>query len=189
MRNLYLALSWYIASISALAFSLIFLMYISYPRVVSAQHGPHYQVYQAVPQSAAGEQSFEITASDARAPLIKRFFASYRSPLAEEADTFISVAEKYHLDFRLLPAIAMHESGGGKAIPSNSFNPFGFGIYAGNVTRFASWAEGIDRVGKAMKTDYMDRGLKTPEEIMSKYTPSSNGAWAAGIKDFMNEIK
>ena len=34
---------------------------------------------------------------------------------------------------------------------------------------------------KGFKKGYIDKGLKTPEEIMPKYTPSSKGSWARGV--------
>ena len=43
---------------------------------------------------------------------------------------------------------------------------------------------------KILKKNYIDKGLVTPELIMTKYTPSSpNGAWAKAVNQFMNEIR
>ena len=46
--------------------------------------------------------------------------------------------------------------------------------------------------GRALKEEYIDKGLKTPEQIMVKYTPPSiktGGSWAKGISSFMFELQ
>jgi hypothetical protein len=49
-----------------------------------------------------------------KAGLIDKFFASYKAPLEGYGMKFVIEAEKNGLDWRLLPAIAMIESTGGK---------------------------------------------------------------------------
>ena len=86
----------------------------------------------------------------------------------------------------------MQESNGGKKVINNSYNPFGYGIYGSLVIRFKSWEEAIERVGKALREDYLDKGFKNPYEIMVKYTPPSlakEGAWAKGVTTFMEELR
>ncbi len=86
----------------------------------------------------------------------------------------------------------MQESNGGKKVINNSFNPFGYGIYGTKVIRFNSWEEAIERVGRALREEYLNIGLKTPFQIMSKYTPPSlakDGAWAKGVITFMEELR
>ena len=86
----------------------------------------------------------------------------------------------------------MQESNGGKKVINNSHNPFGYGIYGGLVIKFASWDESIERVGRALREDYLNQGLKNPHQIMAKYTPPSlakNGAWAKGVTTFMEELR
>ena len=46
-------------------------------------------------------------------------------PLAGHGMDFVRAAEKYNLDWRLLPAIGVRESSGGKRLMNN--NPFGWG--------------------------------------------------------------
>ncbi len=150
-------------------------------------------MYKSLPNLSPNEnsQTVEIKKNDGRAKVVADFFKIHRSPLADFASDFIDSADKYNLDFRLLPAIAMQESNGGKVLPKNSFNPFGYGIYGGKVLRFESFLEAIDKVGGGLKNDYIDKGFKTPEEIMAKYTPPSlqkGGAWAMGVSAFMEAL-
>lgn len=42
---------------------------------------------------------------------------------------------------------------------------------------------------KILKRDYIERGLTTPEQIMRKYTPSSNGSWASSVNQWMAEMR
>ena len=126
---------------------------------------------------------------DKRIAVLKAFLRQHDSPLYDQADFIVKVSDQYELDYRLLPAIAMQESTACKAIPVNSYNCWGWGIYGTTVTRFASYQEGIDTVAKGLKTNYIDRGLKTPEEIMRKYTPSSNGSWALGVNTFVDVLE
>jgi hypothetical protein len=54
---------------------------------------------------------------------------------------------------------------------------------------FTSFSEGINEVSKGLREEYLDKGFSTVEEIMSKYTPLSNGSWAAGVNQFMADMQ
>jgi hypothetical protein len=75
----------------------------------------------------------------------------------------------------------MQESTLCKKIPKDSYNCWGFGIYGGKVTRFDNYPEAIHTITKTLAVKYKKDGLHTPEEIMQRYTPSSNGSWAKGV--------
>ncbi len=141
--------------------------------------------------SAQNVLSAAITEDSAkRAEKVREFFVRYKSPLADYSVDVVNAADDYGLDYRLLPAISMKESGACRVIPDNSHNCWGFGIYGTTVTRFKDYNEGIYTVSKALGTRYRDKhGLVTPEEIMSMYTPSSDGSWAKGVNFFMEQIK
>lgn len=126
--------------------------------------------------------------ADGRSLLITHYLRRYKSPLQPHADEIVRVSDKYGLDWRLLVAIAQQESNLCKKIPSNSFNCWGFGIYGNKVTRFDSFQAGLETVAKALKRDYVDKGLDTPEKIMAKYTPPSQGDWAHGVNKFLEDI-
>lgn len=133
-----------------------------------------------------------LIARDARPKILSSFLENYSCPLIpyqQYADKYIEVADKYNLDFRLIPAISMQESNCCKRIPEGSNNCWGYGIYGDQVTTFSTVEEGIETVGKTLAKHYTSKGLMEPEEIMRKYTPQSKGSWAAGVMHFMYEMK
>ncbi len=101
----------------------------------------------------------------------------------------VEIADRYNVDFRLLPAIAMQESNLCKKIPEGSFNCLGFGIHERGTLGFESYEANFERAAREIKKNYIDIGLTTPAEIMSKYTPSSNGSWAESVNQWMAEMR
>lgn len=80
-----------------------------------------------------------------RAAAINRYFSQRSMPLEGTGMTFVLVAEKYGLDWRLLPAIGVRESSGGKA--ACKYNAFGWGsCKLGH--NFNSYEEAIESIGK-----------------------------------------
>ncbi len=131
----------------------------------------------------------EIKLADGRAANLQRFLRSINSPLFEHTDVIVEEADKYGYDYRVLVAIAMQESTGCKRIPPDSYNCWGWGIYGDTVTKFTSYEEGIRTVSSGIKRLYIDKGLVTTEDIMKKYTPSSNGSWAWAVRYFFDRIE
>lgn len=126
---------------------------------------------------------------DARVETVRRFFVRYKSDLEPFAGDVITAADKYGLDYKLIPAIAMQESNLCKKAPKNSYNCWGFGIYGKKVTKFEDYKEAIDTVTKTLAMEYKGKGLETAEEIMAKYTPSNTGAWADSVNFFMKQLE
>ncbi len=188
--SMWFVAAWFGASITTLIFSLTFTFYLTHPKIVKP-NAQSFKLYAALPKSGFFVSN-EIGAGDGRAKIIEDFFKEYKSPLSGYSKNFVEVADKYNLNWRLLPAITMQESAGGKKVIANSFNPFGYGIYGKLITRFNSWEEAIERVGKSLREDYLNKGLKTPAQIMTKYTPPSlavSGTWAKGVSSFIAELK
>jgi hypothetical protein len=131
----------------------------------------------------------DTTIKDQRVAILKAFLRHYDSALYDHAEYIVKISDEYSLDYRLIPAIAMQESTGCKFIPQNSYNCWGWGIYGSTVTRFNSYPEAIQTVAKGLKTYYIDKGLTTPEQIMRKYTPSSEGSWSFGVNYFLEGVE
>lgn len=121
---------------------------------------------------------------DKRVIKLEKFLESYDSPLAEYADKFVEAADKYGLDWKLVPAITGVESTFGKQIPANSYNAYG---WANGAFYFESWEQSIDLVSKTLKEKYIDRGLDTPYKMGPIYAPPSK-AWAWKVIYFMNKL-
>lgn len=136
------------------------------------------------------QTSLEV--GDARPVIVANFLRRYKSPMEphdEYGKLLVEIADRYEIDFRLLPAIAMQESGLCKAIPENSYNCLGFGIHSRGTLRFESYEAAFDRAARELKKNYIDQGRTTPEQIMKKYTPSSNGSWAVSVSQWMAEMR
>lgn len=132
-------------------------------------------------------QVLGVEITDNRPYIVEGFLKG--TPLAPYAQEMVTVADKYNLDYRLIPAIAMKETGGGNAAPSGSFNAWGFG---NGRTEFTSWESAIESVGKTLKTKYADKGLITPEQIMPIYAPPqvyTGGKWAKDINHFFSKME
>jgi len=131
----------------------------------------------------------EFKTQDIRVANLKYFFRKYESVLYDKSDYIVKMADQYKLDYRLIPAIAMQESGLCKHIYENSYNCWGWGIYGNKVTRFGSYEEAIETISRGLKKNYIDKGLVTAEDIMRKYTPPSTGSWAFGVNFFLKIIE
>ena len=131
------------------------------------------------------EELEKLNEDKLKAQKIELFFRVNRNnaPLSEYAEKFVEVANKYNLDYRLLPAIATVESGGGKS-NFRSYNAWGWGNKG-----FTSFEEGIEVVGRGLKTGYIDKGRDTVEEIAPVYCPPNYKNWARSVNQFMNEIE
>ncbi|MGH9693523.1 MAG: hypothetical protein ACRD5Z_05250 [Bryobacteraceae bacterium] len=64
------------------------------------------------------------TGPDPRAVRLRRFLSKLHCPVAVMSEDFVHAADDNHLDWRLLPSIAVIESSGGKAYKNN--NIFGW---------------------------------------------------------------
>jgi hypothetical protein len=147
------------------------------------------QVYASLPAKLPAV-SGEVGVGDARVEIVRQYLKSYDSPLTPYTEEVIRVSDKYGLDYRLLPAIAQQESNLCKVIPPGSYNCWGWGIHSAGSLGFDSYNEGLDTVAKGLKTNYIDKGYVTVNEIMSKYNPiSPDGAWGKGVESFMSDME
>jgi hypothetical protein len=134
----------------------------------------------------------QVITSDARPIIIKNYLSRYKSPLETHSRLIVQISDKYSLDYRLLVAIAQQESNLCKKIPAGSHNCWGYGIYGNMTIRFDNYPQALETVAKALKRDYIDQGLTTPETIMAKYTPPSvdiGGPWAKGVSQFLTDME
>lgn len=174
-------------------FCILYITFLSYqknPLQYYSQYAHSSAVSYAALPTNEGEFSHSVVAKEARVEILRQFFRKYKSPLEEEAQTMIDTADKYELDYRLLPAIAMQESHVCLRAPKDSNNCWGFGIYGGKVTRFETLSDAIEAVAKTLAVKYRDtHGLVTPEEVVRLYTPSDNGKWVYAVNLFMNRLQ
>ena len=131
----------------------------------------------------------EIEADDARPLIIKRYLEKYKSPLAPYADLLYQVSKDYGFEYYWMVAIAQQESNLCKKAPEDSHNCWGYGIHKKGTLKFDNYELAIRSYAEYLKREYFDKGLTTPELIMKKYCPSSNGSWARGVTQFIDEME
>jgi hypothetical protein len=111
----------------------------------------------------------EVSVNDLRqqkADAINAYFKKYGMPLAGTGMTFVLSAEKYGLDWRLLPAMSVRESSGGKA--ACGYNVFGWGSC--KLSNFKSYEDAIEQVAKNLgggnpKTSRYYAGKSTMQKL------------------------
>jgi len=128
-------------------------------------------------------------ADDARPLLIKKYLQKYKSPLVPYSDLIFQLSQTYGFEYYWIVAIAQQESNLCKKIPENSFNCWGYGINSAGTLRFDSYELALKSYAEYLKRAYFDKGLNTPELIMKKYCPHSNGSWAHGVQQFIDELE
>ena len=170
-------------------FSAFFLTYLTYSESQTKVLGAKTQELAPL---AKNTTHVDLVKKDERTTVLGNFLEKYDSPLKFYTTEIIEAADKYGLDWRLLPAIAMQESTLCNNLPerySDTYNCWGFGIYGTKVTRFSNYEDAIETVSRSLAINYIAHGLDTPEEIMTKYTPSSNGSWAESVAYVMSRLQ
>ena len=146
-------------------------------------------VFAALPR-AAFEIKTALASEDARPLVIDHYFTHYASPMAGLGQYIVDVADHYKVDPHLIVAIAQQESNLGKIMPDNCHNAWGWGIHSAGTLCFDSWKEGITTFTSGLADKYLAYGLRTPEEIMTKYNSTSpGGAWAEGVTQFLEALQ
>lgn len=139
--------------------------------------------------AGVSEASSRVESEDARPLLIRKYLEKYNSPLVPYSDLIFELSETYGFPYYWIVAIGQQESNLCKKIPENSFNCWGYGIHSKGTLRFENYETALKSYAEYLKRVYFDKGLNTPELIMKKYCPSSNGSWAFGVRQFINDIE
>ena len=128
---------------------------------------------------------------DQRVVILQNYLFAKKSPLAPSANKFIQVADKYKLDWKLLPAIAGVESGFEKAGNINDFNPFGY-MCGSSPCVFDSFEDAIKTVAKTISgsgTYARHRKTGSIRELAIKYNYVSPDDWTEKIEYFRGKLK
>jgi hypothetical protein len=117
---------------------------------------------------------------DPRAAVLRAFFEALDSPASDLAEDFLLAADRHGLDWRLLPSIAILESGGGRQSINNN-------ILGWDSCRrsFPSVEAGIHTVADRLANSnlYKDKDL---EGVLKVYNP--NPAYPAEVKRLMARL-
>ena len=196
-RKLLLVAAWF-----PLTFVLVLLhlsMLVGYARSAPAGNrlsavAPQDTAFQLAPAGTAQVLSASVVSADARVYLVQAFLKSHKSPMSPYAGFIVSEADRFGIDFRLIPAIAMCESGAGRRMPKkNEFNFAGIAVYTGQNKgkAFDSWEHSITWVTKYIQERYYARGVTDLVDIGAIWAPPSveNGhSWTSCVEGFQGDI-
>jgi hypothetical protein len=117
---------------------------------------------------------------DPRSNALKTFFTKQDCPAQHYIDKFLDAADRYELDWRLLPSLAYVESTGGKAAHNNNL----FGWDSGRA-QFPSPTAAIHEVGYRLTHSalYKDKDL---DGVLATYNPGVD--YARKVKAIMQQI-
>lgn len=194
LKHFFFITSWFSVLIATVLFSAAAYQFYFLPQH-NKQQLLDYEINARTANGDRREQSViaVLETGDARDAIIARFLERHKSPMEphdEYGKKLVEIADRYQIDFRLLPAIAMQESNLCRNTnPGAPKNCLGFGIHARGTLDFDSYEAGFERAARELKAYYIDRGLHTVEQIERKYTPSSNGSWAASVNQWMAEMR
>jgi hypothetical protein len=117
---------------------------------------------------------------DLREAILRKFLRANHCPDEEYTEVFIAEADRHGLDWRLLPSLALVESGGGRAAKGN--NIFG---WANGKSTFISIGEAIHTVATALGHGKAYRG----KDLDGKLATFNQGTdYRAMVRDIMNQI-
>ena len=126
------------------------------------------------------ERVIQLYANDQRLLQLQDLFEELRSPAVDFAEDFLAAADRHKLDWRLLPSIAIIESGGGKEYRNN--NIFGWDNCR---RRFPSIAAGIHAVAERLSQSSLYRD-KTLDELLETY--NNRDGYAQRVKFVMRKL-
>ena len=186
LKKLALVFSWF--TLTSLSVVLLFVLIYQKSQInYLSKVGPALVAESSPTENNVNGQVLGVAVNDIRPYLVSNFLKGTK--LEQYSQLIVDTSDKYGIDYRLIPAIAMKEGGGGNAVPESGHNSWGF---ENGRTNWTSWEEAIDNVGKTLKERYVDRGLVTPEQIMAIYAPPAilnGGQWAKDINHFFSKME
>ena len=121
----------------------------------------------------------EHRSTDPRFHLLKRFFKAKQCPAEGLTQDFLDAADRYKLDWRLLPSLSVIETGGGKVCKRN--NMFGWN---NGKAMFPSLTAGIHEVASALSRGHYQN--KSLDRLLATYNPKAG--YVESVKAVMTRI-
>jgi hypothetical protein len=128
----------------------------------------------------AQQPSQSVHKSDSRLSLLQAFFRDAHSSLLPLAPDFLEAADRYALDWRLLPSISMVETGCGRTAVGRNI----FGWDSGRK-QFASFREAIRLVASRLGDSKLYHG-KSLGQILATYNPRPE--YAGLVRSVMEQL-
>jgi hypothetical protein len=133
--------------------------------------------------------SSETIPGDARPVIVKQYLEKWNSPMSQFSDLIVSESDQNGVDPMLVVAIAQQESNLGKKVTPGCYNAWGWAQTSVNTRCFKSWEDGIISFIDEFSESYIQKGLSSPEQIMTRYNATSpGGSWARGVSQFLEDL-
>lgn len=193
MRKFLLFISFFSVTPLFLIFTSLFLVFISFKdhsitNVFSFLNKPTRTIAYAALPTNLNVMEGVIGQSDSRVQKVHDFYAQNGSPLTSLAEYTVTEADKYGIDYRLVPAIGAQESANCTKGSSTTWkNCWGYGIYGKHKTTFQSYTEAIDTITRYL-ANKKSGGVDTLEEIGNIWNPSNHNDWKENVSYFMNQL-
>lgn len=128
---------------------------------------------------------------DPRAQQLAQFFRSKGSPLAQYAPAFVAAADRYGLDYRILPAISGIETSFGTA-GTGLRGPFGYG----SAKDWGSTERAIDVAAKGLgDPNGYYKNARTISQVAGIWAPpgasndrGGNSGWPSAVSQFFRQL-
>ena len=117
---------------------------------------------------------------DFRIARLEAFFQNYNCPKPRYVSAYLRAADQYGLDYRLLPAVSLRETGCGAAERNNNR----WGYHPGRQA-FNSVQEGIEFMARTLTEGLYYRGKPLHQKLLT-YNPRP--AYPGEVKRIMQEI-
>ena len=123
---------------------------------------------------------------DNRAEKLDTYFRSKEMPISGSGKYFIREADEHGLDWKLLAAISVQESSGGKRMPEGSYNAFGWN--SGNYT-FDNFENAIEYISDKFENGKYYIGKDTLGILKTYNPPSVNKNYPNEVINIMKNIE
>ena len=153
--------------------------YQSYLVTTTTKNSVHTTLFASMPNEVT-DQNVDSEDDLAKAKRLDDYFSKYEMPLAGYGIEFVRAANKYNVDWRLVAAIGVRESSGGKHMMNN--NPFGWGSAK---IKFDDFSEAIDVVTSNLG------GYNPATAQYYKDTDTKKKLWyynGSVVKSYTNEV-
>ncbi len=130
--------------------------------------------------AATGEAIPRAVQPDPRVQNLEKFFQYYRCAAPHYTSEYLSVADAYRLDYRVLPAISIRESGCGRGAKHEN-NVWGF-----HQENFPSIAKGIEFLAHRLMQHPAYKGKSLREKLFT-YNPLA--AYPEEVLRIMRQIE
>lgn len=113
-----------------------------------------------------------------------------------ETDIVKEISAQYGVDWKLIEAIVIHETGNRTSLAYKNLNNVGGLMGSNGLMKFETVADSYEFMIRAIKTYYIDKGLTTIEQIQKKYAPENvendpdnlNSHWRKGVQSIYENL-